>query len=89
MTTAMIAWCPTAQELHEAHPDLTLAQIHAALAYYYDHKAELDAQSERDTKEFDEARNAAKDTPGQARLGKCVEDLELIALVYEPEEIAN
>ena len=28
--------------------DLTLAQVHAALSYYYDHKAELDAVIQAD-----------------------------------------
>ena len=31
------------EQIHEAHPDLSLAQIHAALAYYHDHKEALDA----------------------------------------------
>ena len=31
----------------EYDPDFTLAQIHAAFAYYYDHKAEFDAEIER------------------------------------------
>jgi uncharacterized protein (DUF433 family) len=38
----------SAEEIHESHPDLSLAQIHAALAFYYDHKAEFDAQMEED-----------------------------------------
>jgi uncharacterized protein (DUF433 family) len=33
-------WSP--EELHFQHPHLTLGQIHSALAYYWDHKAELD-----------------------------------------------
>lgn len=36
-----------AAEIHEQHPHLSLAQIHAALSYYYDHKEELDADLER------------------------------------------
>lgn len=28
-------------------PHLSLAQVHAALAYYFDHQAELDAEMER------------------------------------------
>ncbi|MDX1946386.1 MAG: hypothetical protein SFU86_13375 [Pirellulaceae bacterium] len=28
----------------EAYPHLSLAQIHAALAYYYDHQQEIDQQ---------------------------------------------
>ena len=31
-----------ADEIHRQHPDLSLAQIHAALAYYYDHQQALD-----------------------------------------------
>ena len=37
-------WSP--EEMHEQHPGLSLGQIHAALGYYYDHKAEMDAQIE-------------------------------------------
>lgn len=64
----MMARCPTAKDLHTSYPDLSLAQIHAALAYYYDHQAELDAQIERETREFDAARAAAPETPGRAKL---------------------
>ena len=38
-------WSP--EELHFQHPDLTLGQIHSALAYYWDHKAELDEDIDR------------------------------------------
>ena len=30
------------EEMHYQYPHLSLAQIHAALAYYYDHQSELD-----------------------------------------------
>ena len=30
------------------HPGLTLAQVHAALSYYYDYKTEIDAQIRAD-----------------------------------------
>jgi uncharacterized protein (DUF433 family) len=33
-------------ELREAHPHLTLSQIHGALAYYYEHKSEFDREIE-------------------------------------------
>jgi len=33
----------TAEELAHRFPHLTLAQIHDALAYYYDNRAEIDA----------------------------------------------
>ena len=32
------------EKLREAYPDLTPAQIHAALAYYYDNRDEIDAE---------------------------------------------
>ena len=37
-----------ADELKENHSDLTLGEIHSALAYYYDHQAEIDAEIEKD-----------------------------------------
>ncbi len=33
----------TAEEVLMAHPHLTLAQIHAALAFYFDNRAEVEA----------------------------------------------
>lgn len=36
-----------AAAMHENYPDLTLAQIHSAFAFYYDHQAEIDADIER------------------------------------------
>lgn len=38
-------WSP--EELHFQHPYLPLSQIHSALAYYWDHKEELDRDIER------------------------------------------
>lgn len=37
----------SAAELHFQHPDLTMGQIHSALAYYHDHQPEMDAEIER------------------------------------------
>ena len=33
----------SAAQIVEQYPDLTLAQVHAALTYYYDHQDEMDA----------------------------------------------
>ena len=33
----------SAAQIVEQYPDLTLAQVHAALTYYYDHQADLEA----------------------------------------------
>lgn len=35
------------EEMHFQYPHLSLAQIHAALSYYYDHQSELDAEIQR------------------------------------------
>jgi uncharacterized protein (DUF433 family) len=42
-----------AREIQRQRPYLTLGQIHSALAYYYDHQAEMDAEMERDLQEAD------------------------------------
>ncbi len=34
-------------EIQRQHPDLTLGQIHSALAYYYDHQVEMDEAIEQ------------------------------------------
>jgi len=34
----------TPQQILEYYPDLTLGQVHAALAYYYDHPQEIEAE---------------------------------------------
>jgi uncharacterized protein (DUF433 family) len=47
-------WSP--EELLFQHPGLTLGQIHSALAYYWDHQAEIDAQIEATTAQVDELR---------------------------------
>ena len=38
-------WSP--EELHFQHPPLAMGQIHSALAYYWDHKLEIDQDIER------------------------------------------
>jgi len=38
----------TADQVCEAHPNLTLADVHAAIAYYYDHKHEIDEAIRKD-----------------------------------------
>src|SRR4051794_12393844 len=47
---------------------LTPAQIHAALAYYYDHQRELDAELHTSRAKADEAWKAASDSPIRRKL---------------------
>jgi uncharacterized protein (DUF433 family) len=48
-------WSP--EELHFQHPYLTLGQIHSALAYYWDHREELDRDMRRRLQRVDELRS--------------------------------
>ena len=54
-------WSP--EELHFQHPYLTLGQIHSTLAYYWDHKAELDIDIERRRQYAEEQRSNAVASP--------------------------
>ena len=42
------AWGWSPEELHLNHPYLSLGEIHSALAYYWDHKDDIDGEIERD-----------------------------------------
>ncbi|MGQ9556153.1 MAG: DUF433 domain-containing protein [Anaerolineae bacterium] len=64
----MKGWGWGAEKLHEEHPYLSLGQIHAALAYYWDHTDEIDKALEDGLREYDEMRRAAGPSPLQARL---------------------
>ncbi len=54
-------WSP--EELHFQHPYLSMSQIHAALAYYWDHKGEIDAKIDESLRFADQARLAAGPSP--------------------------
>ena len=56
------------EEMHEQYPHLSLAQIHAALSYYYEHQAEVDAQIQMELKEVDELAASQPDSPLRQRL---------------------
>ena len=43
----------TPDEICDAHPGVTLAQVHAALSYYFEHKEEID-KAIREDKDFAE-----------------------------------
>ncbi|MDX6288656.1 MAG: hypothetical protein QOH42_455 [Blastocatellia bacterium] len=59
-------WSP--EEMHFQHPHLSLAQIHAALSYYYEHQAEVDADIERRDRYVEELRAQQPDSPLRQRL---------------------
>lgn len=59
-------WSP--ERIHDEYPHLSLAQIHAAFAYYYDHQAELDAAIEQGRQVAEDLRAAAGESPVVKRL---------------------
>ena len=64
-----IAHGSSPEEIYDQHRGhLSLAQIHAALAWYYDHQNEFDAEIRRQVKEFDSLRDGSLDSPLRQRL---------------------
>src|SRR6266568_6001415 len=68
VATDKLAHGSSPEEMHYQYPHLSLAQIHAALAYYYDHQSELDQQIARGVESYQTLRAQAGETPFQNRL---------------------
>ncbi len=66
LDTIAHGWSP--EEIHFQHAHLSLAQIHAALGYYYDHKAELDAHIHRSLRQAERMRTETGESPLRKRL---------------------
>ena len=56
------------EEIHFQYPHLSLSQIHAALAYYYDHQEELESEILRRLREVNELAAQKADSPLQQKL---------------------
>ena len=59
-------WSP--EELHFQHPTLAMGQIHSALAYYWDHKAEIDQDIQRGLHLVDHLQQTTPESPVVQRL---------------------
>ena len=64
----MLARNATVEQLRSSFPQLSLAQVHAALAYYYDHQAQIDAQIKQESAEFEAAKSKSAPTVGREKL---------------------
>lgn len=62
------AWDLSPEELCEQHDGLSLSQIYSALAYYVDHKVEIDAEIEQRAQKADELREDGADQDLMRRL---------------------
>lgn len=56
------------EEIHFQYPHLSLSQIHAALAYYYDHQTELDEEIQKRWQEVNQLAAQETNSPLQQRL---------------------
>jgi uncharacterized protein (DUF433 family) len=56
------------EEIQRQHPDLTLGQIHSALAYYYDQMDEMDRDIARRYQQVQTLRNTLGESPGRRNL---------------------
>jgi uncharacterized protein (DUF433 family) len=63
-----VAYGWDAEEIHAAHPHLSLAQIHAALSYYHDHKGNFDSEMKRQLEQYCRLREEATDQLTRAQL---------------------
>ncbi len=59
-------WSP--EELHFQFPHLTMGQIHSALAYYWDHREELDEDIENRLSSVGQYRRSFGESPLVAKL---------------------
>jgi uncharacterized protein (DUF433 family) len=50
----------TAEEILEAYPNLSAAQVYAAMSYYYEHRAEVDAVIAAQNAEHDRIRGSVE-----------------------------
>ena len=61
-----LKWSPEA--IQKQHPQLTMAQIYSALAYYYDHQQEIDELIEESHREYERLRAENQDSPIRKKL---------------------
>ena len=57
-----------AEGIQRHHPELSLGQIHSALAYYFDHKQEMDRDIADRHERATRLRAAAGESPGRRKL---------------------
>ena len=63
-----IAYGWNADQIHEQHPPLSLAQIHSVLAFYYDHQNEFETQIQHDLKAVKQLKKVSGESAMQRRL---------------------
>ena len=68
VATDHLAYGWSAEEIHRQHPGLSLAQVHAALAFYYDHQLEFDSAIAESVASTEKFAKGSRDSPGRRKL---------------------
>ena len=68
-----LAYGWNAETIQENHPHLTIAQIYSALAWYYDHQIEMDAEIRSQEERIRQLRTQTQPSALGARLRKAIE----------------
>src|ERR1051325_6231287 len=63
-----LAYGHSAEEIQLQHPHLSLAQVHAAFAYYYDHQRKLDQELEQRFRRIEGLRQKVGQTLSRKKL---------------------
>jgi hypothetical protein len=58
----------SADEMCIHYPHLKLAEVHSAMAYYFDHQSEIDGEIAEEHQLIEKSRKDAKPTPTELRL---------------------
>jgi uncharacterized protein (DUF433 family) len=58
----------SADEICLHYPHLKRAEVHSAMAYYFDHQAEIDGEIDEEQRLIQESMRSAKPSPGEIRL---------------------
>lgn len=61
-------WSWDAEQVRENYPQLSMAQVHAALGYYYEHQAECDRMIAESEQRVEELRPQLENAALQAKL---------------------
>ncbi len=68
LAVAHVEWGWSAEEIAYQHPPLTLGQVYSALAYYWDHKKEVDSYLEEGKRISDGLRPSLPTFPRLAKI---------------------
>ena len=68
VVTDKLAYNSSPEEINAQYPHLSMSQIHAALAYYYDNQAELDEEIQRRWKQANEISRSISDNSLRQKL---------------------